>query len=282
LIARVTGPQEERARLKGLACEWRVELPDDVWLKGDALRIGQVLMNLLGNAVKFTEHGRIELLATWREGWLRVDVSDTGPEIPDAESAAIFQPFVQAGPEGARSQGTGLGLAISRELAELMGGTLAVSSNGESGSLFRLELPAPLATPPLRETGSGAPMPAPRRVLIVDDNDINRLLGRKLLERDGHSVEVACDGQEALAMIERQTPDVVLMDILMAGLDGLETTRELRRRGFTVPVIALTANVVQGDRERCIAAGMDGYLSKPLDIDALREAFRETGVTADS
>jgi CheY-like chemotaxis protein len=205
---------------------------------------------------------------------LRVEVADTGPGIAEAELAGLFQPFVQAGLTNSQAEGTGLGLAISRELAELMGGSLTAESDGKSGSVFRLELPAPLATPPLRESAAAPPAPAPRRVLIVDDNDLNRLLGQKLLEREGHSVEVACDGGEALAMIARGAPDVVLMDLQMPGLDGLETTRELRRRGSAVPVIALTANAVQGDRERCLAAGMDGYLPKPLDLAALRATLR--------
>lgn len=274
MIARVIGTQQERARAKGLACEWRVELPGDTWLAGDALRIGQVVMNLVGNAVKFTERGGIGLAATWRDGVFRVEVSDTGPGIPEAELAGLFQPFVQAGLAHARAEGTGLGLAISRELAELMGGSLTATSDGKSGSRFLLELPAPLAAPPPRESAEASPAPVPRRVLIVDDNDLNRLLGQKLLEREGHVVEVACEGGEALAMIARRAPDIVLMDLQMPGLDGLETTRELRRRGCAVPVIALTANAVQGDRERCLAAGMDGYLPKPLDLAALRAAFQ--------
>jgi CheY-like chemotaxis protein len=110
-------------------------------------------------------------------------------------------------------------------------------------------------------------------VLIVDDNEINLLIGQKMLERDGHRVLVASDSDQAIDLIERRDPDVVLMDVLMPGRDGLETTRELRRRGLRVPVIALTANAVEGDRETCLAAGMVDYLPKPLDIKRLREAF---------
>jgi len=273
LIARLMGPQQERARAKGLACDWRLEVPDGAWLQGDALRIGQIVMNLVGNAVKFTESGGIELSASWQDGVLRVEVSDTGPGIAESDLPGLFEPFFQAGPLDERAEGTGLGLAISRELAELMGGTLTAASDGRSGSVFRLELPAPLAAAPPGELPHAPPAPAPRAVLIVDDNELNRLLGQKLLERDGHTVEVASDGREALAAIARRAPDVVLMDLEMPGLDGLETTRELRRRGSAVPVIALTANAIQGDRERCLAAGMDDYLPKPLDLAALRAAF---------
>jgi signal transduction histidine kinase/CheY-like chemotaxis protein len=274
LFGRIMRPQREQARMKGLSCDWRLELPGDAWLEGDALRIGQIVMNLVGNAVKFTECGGIDLAATWRDGRLLVEVKDTGPGIAESDLAGIFQPFIQVGRTNAQAEGTGLGLTISRELAALMGGSLTAWSDGRSGCLFRLELPAPLAAPPLHEADATPTAPAPRKVLVVDDNDLNRLLGRKLLERDGHSVEVACDGGEALAMIARRAPDVVLMDLQMPGLDGLETMREIRRRGFEMPVIALTANAVNGDRERCIAAGMDGYLTKPLDLPALRATLR--------
>jgi CheY-like chemotaxis protein len=234
-------------------------------------------MNLVGNAVKFTERGGIELSVTWSDGQLRVEVKDTGPGIAGIEQTRIFQPFVQVGETDGRAEGTGLGLAISQELALIMGGSLTVSSDGRSGSLFRLEIPAPLAARPLPQSAVLAIRPTPRQVLVVDDNDLNRLLGQKLLERDGHSVQVACDGEEALAMVARHEPDVVLMDLQMPGLDGLQTMQEMRRQGFTVPVIALTANAANADRERCIAAGMDGYLTKPLELATLRATLRALG-----
>lgn len=273
LLGRIMKPHREQARLKGLSCDWRLELPADAWLEGDALRIGQIVMNLVGNAVKFTEFGRIDLAAAWRDGRLLVEVKDTGPGIAESDLAGIFHPFIQARRTNAQAEGTGLGLTISRELAALMGGSLTASSDGRTGCLFRLELPALLTAPSRQEAGATPAPSAPLAVLVVDDNDLNRLLGRKLLERDGHSVEVACDGGEALAMIARRAPDVVLVDLQMPGLDGVETMREIRRRGFEMPVIALTANAVSGDRERCVAAGMDGYLTKPLDLATLRAAL---------
>jgi signal transduction histidine kinase/CheY-like chemotaxis protein len=273
LFGRIMRPQQQLARVKGLSCEWRVDLPGEAWLEGDALRIGQIVMNLVGNSVKFTEHGWIEVAATWRDGFLRVEVKDSGPGIAVSELDEIFQPFVRVGRTTVQAEGTGLGLAISRELAELMGGTLTAASDGRSGSLFRLELPVPLSAPPPQEAVVIPAAPTPRAVLVVDDNDLNRLLGQRLLERDGHSVQVARDGEEALAMIARRMPDVVLMDLQMPGLDGLQTMREIRRRGLAVPVIALTANAVNGDRERCLAAGMSGYLTKPLDLPDLRAAL---------
>lgn len=279
LFGGILRPQQEQARIKGLSFDWQVDLPGEAWLDGDALRIGQIVMNLVGNAVKFTERGGIDVAATWREGFLRVEVKDSGPGIAGSDLERIFQPFVQVGRTDLQSDGTGLGLAISRELAELMGGTLTASSDGRSGSLFRLELPAPLSAPPLQEAIVIPAAPTPRSVLVVDDNDLNRLLGQRLLERDGHSVQVARDGEEALEMIARCMPDVVLMDLQMPGLDGLQTMREIRSRGVAVPVIALTANALNGDRERCLAAGMSGYLTKPLDLADLRAALcgLETG-----
>lgn len=277
LVARIMGPQQERARDRGLACRWRVDAPEGVWLSGDPLRIQQVAINLVANAVKFTERGEVELLAEWRDGWFRFEVRDTGPGIPAHELERLFQPFVQAGDPRSHQEGTGLGLAISRELAELMGGSLTADSDGKSGSVFRFEVPAAAVAPPLRDASAELPAPAPRVVMIVDDNDLNLLLGQKLLEREGHSVLLAGDGEQALAMVGHRVPDVILMDVQMPGLDGLETTRELRRRGIGVPIIALTANAVQGDRECCLAAGMDGYLPKPLDLAALHAQLRELG-----
>lgn len=274
LFGRIMKLYEGQARVKDLDFIYRIHMDDNIWLDGDPSRIGQIVMNLAGNAVKFTERGGIEFVVTWTDGLLRVDVKDTGPGIAGGDLTRIFQPFVQVGQPLKREEGTGLGLAISLELAALMGGTLTVSSDGRSGSLFRLELPARLAASPDPESAPVPVLPAPRRVLVVDDSEVNRLVGQKLLERDGHSVKVASNGEEALAMIALDEPDVVLMDIQMPGLDGLDTLREIRRQGFSVPVIALTANAACDDREHSIAAGMHGYLTKPLDLETLRSTLR--------
>jgi signal transduction histidine kinase/CheY-like chemotaxis protein len=274
MIDEIMRPQLEQARKQGLSFLWQLDFPEGIWLGGDSLRIRQVLLNLVGNALKFTERGSVELTAEWRDGLLRFEVSDTGPGLPEKGVERLFQPFERAGFEGTDKAGVGLGLAIARELAEAMGGSISASGNETGGSVFCFELPASRVAAPRRDEGEEIALPSPRLVLIVDDNEINLLLGRKLLERDGHQVLVAGDGEQAITLIESDHPDVVLMDVRMPGRDGLETTRELRRRGIRVPVIALTANAVEGDRETCLAAGMQDYLPKPLDLARLREAFR--------
>lgn len=276
LIEQIMGPTKERARERGLNCSWRTEIPDRIWLMGDVLRIQQVALNLLGNSVKFTDRGEIELLAKWHDDYLHFEVRDTGPGIHPHELEELFKPFVQGGDSDRHKEGTGLGLAISRNLVELLGGSLTAISDGKSGSVFRFAVPAPRIEP-LVKNPEIIPYPPPfsSSVLIVDDNEINLLLAMKLLEREGYTVQVARNGEQALAIIEQRVPDTVLMDIQMPGLDGLETTRLLRSRGIQVPVIALTANAMQGDRECCLAAGMDGYLSKPFDVKSLQSLMRD-------
>lgn len=270
LFNRVVNLYTSPAKAKMLDLDCRIEMPDNVWLEGDPLRIEQIAMNLVGNAVKFTAHGSITILASWKDSLLRVEVKDTGPGISQTDLARIFQPFTQVGPLDGRGDGSGLGLTISRELAALMGGSITVLSDGVSGCLFRLEIPAPLTVPPLRDPARPPLAPTPRKILIVDDNELNRLLGKRLLERDGHLVQLACDGKEAIAMVSLNELDLVLMDLQMPGLDGLETMKEIRRLGSSVPVIALTASAVSADRDLCIAAGMTDYLTKPIDLAALQ------------
>jgi len=278
LIDQIMGPTKERARARGLDCSWRTEIPDGIWLLGDALRIQQVALNLLGNSVKFTDRGEIELVVKWHDDSLHFEVRDTGPGVDEHQLEELFKPFVQGGDPKSHQQGTGLGLAISRDLVELMRGSLTATSNGKSGSIFRFAVPSPRVAPPAKDQGITLPLATPRSVMIVDDNDINLMLAMKLLEREGYTVQLARDGEQALAMIELSEPDVILMDIQMPGLDGLETTRALRRRGSKVAVIALTANAMQEDRECCIAAGMNGYLSKPFDVKALHAVMCELDV----
>jgi signal transduction histidine kinase/ActR/RegA family two-component response regulator len=274
MIDEVMRPQSEQARGRGLGFVWQLSAPEGLWLAGDCLRIKQVLLNLVGNALKFTERGAVRLVAEWRDGMLRFEVRDSGPGLPELELRRLLQPFDRGSTSLASLGGAGLGLAIAHELAELMGGSITAARAGTSGSAIHFEVPAPRVAAPVRDLAGEGRLPDPRVVLIVDDNKINLLLGQKLLERDGHSVLVARGGVEAIALIESSAPDLVLMDLLMPGLDGLETTRELRRRGIEVPVIALTANATDGARETCLEAGMDDYLPKPLDLARLRDAFR--------
>ncbi len=287
-----------RAREKGLALTADVDpgVPDA--LCGDEVRLRQVLLNLLGNAVKFTEQGSVALAvdAAPEEGGSRVavrfEVRDTGIGIPEDRVRAIFEPFEQ-GDTGTtrRFGGTGLGLSISRRLVELMGGTLSVESAPGRGSVFRVELPLGRAAEPAAATVTGrtaaerdADGQRPLRILLAEDHVINRRLACALLEKAGHEVVTAADGQAALDALASARFDLVLMDVNMPGVDGLEATRELRRRealaGGRTPVVAMTASAMKGDRERCLAAGMDDYVSKPIRVtelhDAIRRATRDT------
>jgi PAS domain S-box-containing protein len=253
-----------------------IELPpSSTRVLGDPLRTKQILLNLLSNAVKFTDAGgAIGLEATVDEDRIRITVWDTGIGIPSDRLGEIFHPFAQLDSSLARSrQGTGLGLALSAKFATIQDGELTVASDVGRGSRFTLSLPLARDTVE-REAGSRAltesagTRPAPGlRVLLVEDNDVNRLMVRDYLEAHGVQVEVAVDGDEAVAKTRSWSPDVVLMDVQLPRRDGLSATRELKADPETafIPIIALTALAMKGDAERCLEAGCDGYLSKPCD-----------------
>ena len=270
---------------------------------GDPTRLRQVLTNLTGNAVKFTHDGEIvvaveRLASEPNVAHLRFAVRDTGIGMSAETAAAIFDPFRQADSSTTRRYGgTGLGLSISRRLVELMGGRLEVSSEVGVGSRFSFELTVPVAAEPVD-------VPAPRarnsiqlvrralRILVAEDNKINQAVARAILGRRGHSVDVVADGRSAVEAVMGADYDVVLMDVQMPELDGLEATREIRARrpGRRPRIVALTANALAGERERCLDAGMDGYLSKPYtpaDLFAVAEGgagieFDDAVLTADS
>jgi PAS domain S-box-containing protein len=302
LLDEALRPLALRAEAKGLAltCEVRPDVPE--LLVGDPLRLRQVLVNLVGNAVKFTEAGGVAVhveATAFAQGevGLRVAVRDTGIGIPPEKHALIFSPFAQAdGSTTRRFGGTGLGLSISARLVDLMGGHLWLESTPGQGSTFHFTVrlarsfTVPTALRALQARAartSGMPAPAeeevvpllqPLRVLLAEDNPVNQKFVVRLLQRGGHTVTVAEDGQRALDALAGQEFDLVLMDVQMPGADGLEVTRALRAReaeaGGHVPVIALTAHAMKGDRERCLEAGMDGYLAKPVEPRALWEAVR--------
>jgi CheY-like chemotaxis protein len=218
---------------------------------------------------------------------LRIAVSDNGVGIPGKQQSAIFHAFTQVdGSHARRFGGTGVGLAIASRIVSLMGGELRVSSQVGRGSLFWFTVPvekvgvpgeAPLPLPPPAEAPR-APAAKPLHVLLAEDNRINQKVAVRALERCGHRVSVVDDGARAVDAVREQSFDCVLMDLQMPGMDGTEATRAIRAReqdtGEHLHIIALTANVMEGDRESCLAAGMDDYLGKPLKLNELEAALR--------
>jgi CheY-like chemotaxis protein/anti-sigma regulatory factor (Ser/Thr protein kinase) len=254
---------------------------------GDAKRLGQVLTNLLNNAIKFTHEGQVDLSSRLKADQadsvvLEFVVRDTGIGIPEARREAIFEPFVQVDGSTTRQYGgTGLGLAICRQLVELMGGELGVESELGKGSIFwftvRLgKTPVPAAAPPLLKQQVAEAF-SPRRslrILLAEDNLINQKVAQALLNKLGHAADIVSDGQQALAALAGKPYDLVLMDCMMPNMDGYEATAVIRNPTSTVlnhqiPVIAMTANALQGDRENCLQAGMSDYLAKPVRKEEL-------------
>ncbi|MFO1339090.1 MAG: response regulator [Burkholderiaceae bacterium] len=270
-----------KAEEKGLAFTMQTEpgLPEAVVV--DEKRLRQVLINLLGNAVKFTDRGHVTLSVRMRghEGErvrLRFEVADSGVGIAPGALQRLFQPFEQAGEAHRRAAGTGLGLAISRQLVGLMGGDIHVDSRPGEGSLFWFELSLPVAT----GTGAGEAATAPpalgyegprRRVVVADDVGVNRQMLGELLRRLGFEVLEADDGLSALEQVRRHRPDLLLIDVRMPGMDGMEATARLRQDPGTrdLPVIAVSANASDEDRARCMAAGANAFLAKPVDREQL-------------
>jgi signal transduction histidine kinase/FixJ family two-component response regulator len=266
------------AHEKGLTLELEVAegMPQAVSL--DAFRVRQVLLNLLGNAVKFTAQGKVVLAARWEAGELCCDVRDTGPGIPADSLERIFQPFQRAA--GVTAAGTGLGLSITRKLAELMGGSIRVRSEPGKGSVFELRIPAPEATlpgsaPARVAPDAAAPKPAPLtgRVLLADDNADLRDLVQMQLGELGLASKAVGDGIEAIDAALAEPYNVVLLDMDMPFMDGYETVRVLRERGYTGPVVGFTAHQAGSPLERALIEGCDDVVSKPVSLERLREVL---------
>ncbi|HEY8977620.1 MAG TPA: ATP-binding protein [Burkholderiaceae bacterium] len=286
----VTDLLQPVAEERGLAFEVVFDLGLPAAALMDASRVKQVLHNLIGNALKFTAHGGVGVAVAMADGHLCFRVSDSGEGIPPDAIERIFDAFEQ-GPSStapARS-GTGLGLTISRRLARAMGGDVTCRSVPGRGTTFeftiafrptpRTPTPRPSLSEELAAAGESADPPAvrPGRVLVVEDNEVNALVVRGMLEQMGVNAELAVDGQKALARMGQIAYDLVLMDCQMPVLDGWEATRIWRaretrlRQNQRLPIVALTASAAAGERERCLEAGMDDYLSKPFTREALGE-----------
>jgi PAS domain S-box-containing protein len=281
------------AQQKGLRLTLDLPPACPTLVQGDPGRLRQVLTNLIGNAVKFTPRGEVSLtgrLVAEREQEIdvRLTVQDTGIGIPPERHAAIFESFTQAdGSTTRRFGGTGLGLTISRQLVEAMGGRIDLLSETGNGSTFGIELTLPkqIGVPrpatPQPSDRSAVPVPIGLRVLVVEDNMVNQKVARRLLEKQGCRTDAVANGLEAVEALARLPYDLVLMDVQMPEMDGYEATAEIRRRevaiGGHIPIIAMTAHAMQGDRERCLAAGMDDYISKPVNPGALAAALARWG-----
>jgi len=271
----------------------RLDVADDVppCVLGDPGRLRQVLLNLVGNAVKFTAKGEVTVGIRMLEGarsTMRYEVLDTGIGIEPEARRRIFEPFTQADASTTRRfGGTGLGLSISRRLAEVMGGSLDCAPRDSGGSAFWIDLPVDAVDEdrvPGEDHDSESFDAGGALALVAEDNPVNQLVSKRLLEKLGFDVTVVPDGLEALNATDERLFDVVFMDCQMPVMDGYESTRRIQERaaarGVGVPpIIALTANALSGDRERCIAAGFDEYVSKPIVLDDVVAAYRR--VTAD-
>ncbi len=286
-----------RAAAKNLKLKCTFDSDVPLRVLGDAGRLQQILINLLGNAIKFTEHGEVTIAVkrafleqkSEQEGRVELHfrVRDTGIGIAREKQRQVFNAFTQADTSSTRNfGGTGLGLTISSQLVEMMGGGIWLESEVGVGSTFHFTVlleRAPEATVVASEAASLTWHPGnedrPLRFLIVEDNAVNRLVATRLLGKQRHAVREAVNGREALQVLERESFDCVLMDVQMPEMDGFEATREIRKAergtGRHIPIIAMTAHAMAGDRKRCLDAGMDAYLSKPIQAKDLFAAVAQ-------
>ena len=287
LLDEVAGLERGAAEAKGIRIATIVEPTIPKAVVGDPHRLRQVLLNLMDNGIKFTSQGSVTLRCEpgGEPDRVRIAVTDTGIGIPKRTVASLFDAFVQADSGTARRYGgTGLGLAICKRLVELMGGTILVDSTEGKGTTFRFECQLP-AAPPTREgdrpNEAKVDVRLRANVLVVDDNEANRLVARKMMQHLGCEVTTVPSGRQAIEALRKRTFDVVMMDCSMPEMDGFETTRRLREmpgKAAAVPIVAMTAYAMPGDRARCLEGGMNDYLSKPISVAELAAVLMRVGV----
>jgi signal transduction histidine kinase len=277
---------EVPARKNGVELRLSVEPECPAWVRGDPVRLRQILVNLVGNAVKFTREGSIEVRVARTSGdRLLFAVKDTGIGIARDKLDTIFEAFTQGdGSHTRRFGGTGLGLTITRKLVGLMGGRVWVESEPGAGSRFYIELPLPEQAPPApagqESNAAAAPALPPLNVLVAEDNVVNQKVICSLLRLAGSVAHLAADGAEAYRLFLEKPFDLVLMDVQMPEVDGLEATsmiraEERRRNLRPIPIVALTAHTAQPEHEQCLAVGMDGIITKPVSRERLLQTIGE-------
>ena len=277
-----------RIRAEEKRIRFTIDLDDSqlpATLLGDEVRLRQILLNLAGNAVKFTESGGVTLRGRWRNGRATFDVEDTGPGIAPAELSRLFAPFVQSESGRRSKEGTGLGLALSRNLARLMGGDITVESTPGRGSTFHVEVDLPAADAASEAIDTQrvfalAPNQSPKRILVVDDTAINRTVLSRLLAQVGFEVREASTGEEAIAMWRNWKPHLIWMDWRMSGMDGLAATRRIRDEERTsgakrTPILALSASALDHERGEILAAGCDEFVAKPFRESTIFAKLRD-------
>jgi signal transduction histidine kinase/CheY-like chemotaxis protein len=273
LLSETVARHQERAREKGLFLQAHTDVPDALHVRADRQRLQQVLNNLLDNAIKFTAQGRVDLRVRWAGARLRFEVQDTGRGIAPDRQAHIFHRFEHADVQTNRAYGgTGLGLTLCERLVQLQGGEIGVHSQPGQGAQFWFELPLAVVHPalPPRPTQE-LPSDEPLHILLVDDNAVNLMVAQLQLRKiwPKANISSADGGPQALRLLDAQTFDLALVDMIMPGMDGMQLTQQARtqfgHRVAHMPIIALTANTHPTERERCLAAGMDAVLHKPID-----------------
>jgi signal transduction histidine kinase/ActR/RegA family two-component response regulator len=283
ILDQTLAPLDFQARTKGIELNYEIDDSLPRYVLGDPTRLRQVLINLVGNAIKFTEEGFVKVTLAAHDRRLLITVCDSGVGIPATAQKGLFEPYVQASPDTVRRfGGSGLGLAIVKRLVDTMGGELSLESVENQGSTFTILLPlveGKVDQPAAPESGK---LPS-LRVLIVDDNAVNRMVLARLLEKDGHQVIALNDGRAAVDYLSNHEMDIVLMDIQMPVMDGLSATKAIRQNNLQLPIIAITANYADEDQRAALASGMNGFLAKPFRHEELLRVLQEcTGQASQS